>query len=246
VAPITAPADTVPAPLDPIENVDNSPVLPALLGILLALPFVYLAIQSVKNRRTKDDGKGKKKCFNIKKLLDDKLEELTDLKSRIKDKAEDSMRGVLREAVQGTQAGEALILIEKVEKEYARLKKLYEECITDVEGRVFKGVLIHESLKDKSYLDNIQIDKTYKEKDWTLHDISVKEDKINEFSKYLSSGPWYVHFWEEGKDDIRIVFKDKIFNIKSSDKSTWAEAVAYAKSIGIPEEQLDFRIEEKK
>ena len=44
-------------------------------------------------------------------------------------------------------------------------------------------------------------------------------------------------------DDIIVIFKNKIFNIKYSDKKTWSEAVAYGKSIGIPEEQLDFPID---
>lgn len=49
-----------------------------------------------------------------------------------------------------------------------------------------------------------------------------------------------MHFWEEGKDDVVVVYKDKNFRIKYSDKSTWAEAVEHGKSRGIPEEQLDF------
>ena len=51
-----------------------------------------------------------------------------------------------------------------------------------------------------------------------------------------------MHFWEPGKDEVLVVFKSKTFDIKHSDKSTWSEAMAYGKSIGIPEEQLDFVI----
>ena len=39
-----------------------------------------------------------------------------------------------------------------------------------------------------------------------------------------------------------VVFKDKIFTIKHSDKSTRKDVVEYGKSVGIPEEQLDFVI----
>jgi hypothetical protein len=52
-----------------------------------------------------------------------------------------------------------------------------------------------------------------------------------------------MNFWKEDKDDGYIVFKDKSFNIKYSDKNTWTDAINYGKSKGIPEEQLDFKIE---
>lgn len=51
-----------------------------------------------------------------------------------------------------------------------------------------------------------------------------------------------MHFWEPGKDEVLAVFKNKTFDIKHSDKSTWSGAVEHGKSIGIPEEQLDFLI----
>jgi len=35
------------------------------------------------------------------------------------------------------------------------------------------------------------------------------------------------------------VYKDRIFSI-SSKKTTWKEAVEYGKTLGIPDEQLDF------
>jgi hypothetical protein len=62
---------------------------------------------------------------------------------------------------------------------------------------------------------------------------------ISELSSQLADGPWYAHFWKPGKDDVTIVFKDKVFAIKSSDRSTWADAIAHGRSIGIPESELD-------
>lgn len=41
-------------------------------------------------------------------------------------------------------------------------------------------------------------------------------------------------------DKMKVVYKNKIFDLKISDKSTWADAMAYGRSIGIPEDQLDF------
>lgn len=108
---------------------------------------------------------------------------------------------------------------------------------------MFKGTIIENSLRDKSILDQVKVEKTYQSGDWTLHDVFVDESQIPELSKYLADGPWYIHLWEQGSDDVKVIFKGKIFDIKFSDKSTWSDAVAYGKSIGIPEEQLDFPIE---
>lgn len=107
---------------------------------------------------------------------------------------------------------------------------------------MFKGTIIENSLNDKSILEKVQIQKTYYSGNWILHDVFVEEGRISELSKYLADGPWYIHLWEPGKDDIKVVFKNKVFDIKFSDKFTWTDVVAYGKSIGIPEEQLDFPI----
>ena len=56
----------------------------------------------------------------------------------------------------------------------------------------------------------------------------------------MKDGPWYMHFWEPGSDDVLVVFKDRIFNIRHSDKTTWEEAVSHGRSVGIPDEQLTF------
>ena len=108
---------------------------------------------------------------------------------------------------------------------------------------MYKGTIIENSLRDKSILNDIQIKKTYRSSHWILHDVYLKEKQIPLLSKYLDDGPWYIHLWEPGKDIVKIVFKDKIYSIVFSDKSTWIDAIAYGKSIGIPEEQLDFPID---
>jgi hypothetical protein len=106
-----------------------------------------------------------------------------------------------------------------------------------------KGTIIENSLSDKSILKDIQITKTWQDDDWILHSVLIDERAIPELSKILNPGPWYIHFWEPGQDDVTVVFKDKIFKIKYSDKNTWIDAVTYGKSLGIPEEQLDFLID---
>jgi hypothetical protein len=105
---------------------------------------------------------------------------------------------------------------------------------------MYHATVIENSLSDASILDEFTIKKTWRDGDWILHDVLVKEEQISELSKYLADGPWYIHLWETGKDNVIVVFKDKTFTIKFSDKSTWTDTVAYGKSLGIPEEQLDF------
>lgn len=105
-----------------------------------------------------------------------------------------------------------------------------------------KGTVIENSLADTSFLDNVQIIKTWKSGSWTLHDVNVEENVALEMGKYLADGPWYVHFWKQGTDDILVVFKHQNFRINHSDTSTWSDAINYGISVGIPEEQLNFVI----
>jgi hypothetical protein len=106
-----------------------------------------------------------------------------------------------------------------------------------------KGIIIENSLADKSIITDAEIIRTWEDGSWKLREVKVSKDWAEKFGKYLNDGPWYVYFWEPESDDVLIVFKNKNFTIQHSDKSTWAEAVEYGKSIGIPEEQLDFLID---
>jgi len=105
---------------------------------------------------------------------------------------------------------------------------------------MYKGTIVENSLEDKNILDKVQIIKTWQDGDWILHDVLVEENQLEELGKALTDGPWYMNFWVEGKDIMKVVYKNKVFDFKISDKSTWAEAMAYGRSKGIPEEQLDF------
>lgn len=105
---------------------------------------------------------------------------------------------------------------------------------------MLKGTIIENSLADKSLLKEVQVTRTWQDGSWVLHDVLVDEARAQEAGKYLADGPWYMHFWEPDKDDFLIVFKDKTFTAKRSDSTSLADIIAYGKSIGIPEEQLDF------
>lgn len=105
---------------------------------------------------------------------------------------------------------------------------------------MLKGTIIENSLIDKSVLSKLTIQSTRYIDDWILHDVIIDPSLISELSKSLNIGPWYIHVWESGKDDVTVIFRDRIFTIKFSDKSTWVDAVGFGVSIGIPAEQLDF------
>ena len=108
---------------------------------------------------------------------------------------------------------------------------------------MLKGTIIENSLSDKSILGKLKILETREVGDWVLHDVLVEEAEAPELAKYLSTGPWYIHLWTSGEDEFVVLFKDRMFRVKQSDKSTWQDAIAYGKSIGIPQEQLDFPID---
>lgn len=107
---------------------------------------------------------------------------------------------------------------------------------------MWTGTIIENSLEDKSILNEVEIVKSWESTHWKLYDIHIEESKALEFGKYLADGPWYVHFWEPGKDEVLVVFKNKHFKILHSDQNTWADAIQYGESVGIPKEQLDFVI----
>ncbi|MDQ1300045.1 MAG: hypothetical protein QG636_713 [Patescibacteria group bacterium] len=107
---------------------------------------------------------------------------------------------------------------------------------------MLQGTIVENSLTDPTVLGDLSILKSWPEGSWKLHQVQLDREQAIELATFLADGPWYMHFWEPGTEDVLVVFKDKTFDIKYSDKSTWEEAVAYGKSTGVPEEQLDFLI----
>ena len=108
---------------------------------------------------------------------------------------------------------------------------------------MLKGTLIENSLADKSILKSLKIERTWQSSNWILHSVLIRPEQLPELAHSLIDGPWYTHFWEPGKSNIQVVFKDIQFEIDVRDRSTWAKAITYGKKLGIPEEQLDFVVE---
>ncbi|CAN5748698.1 hypothetical protein BH11PAT2_BH11PAT2_01410 [soil metagenome] len=107
---------------------------------------------------------------------------------------------------------------------------------------MLQGTIVESSLVDPEILKDLAILKSWPDGTWNLHQVSLTREQAIGLGKYLADGAWYMHFWEPGEDDVLVVFKNKTFHIKHSDKTTWKNAVEYGRSMGIPEEQLDFLI----
>ena len=112
----------------------------------------------------------------------------------------------------------------------------------------YKGTIVEESLLDNRLINSFKINKVrisdaeQQEDRWHLYEVEATLEQINELASQLKSTGWYTHFWQG--DDMIVVFPGKKFEIQRSDQSTWQDAVTYGESIGIPTEQLDFRIDE--
>ena len=108
----------------------------------------------------------------------------------------------------------------------------------------YTGIIVEESLESKRFLESVIIkhtqttDETDPQKVWHMHAVEVTDEQIEELSYYIKPEKWYADFSNE--DEMVIVFRNNIFRFKRDDKDSWAKAIEYGKSVGIPDEQLDF------
>ena len=108
-------------------------------------------------------------------------------------------------------------------------------------NKIYKGIIIRESLEDKNLTRKMQILDTKVAGTWTIDTILISKTDIEGLAPYIKQGPWYAHFWHG--NEVLAVFRDKIFKFQHSQKPSWREAIGYGISIGIPVKQLDFPIE---
>ncbi|MFW5853333.1 MAG: hypothetical protein ACOCU8_01705 [Patescibacteria group bacterium] len=121
----------------------------------------------------------------------------------------------------------------------------------------YKGVIIEESLMDKSILDEVKIISTKVElvtaehktpwiKQWTLHDVEIPAQKSAIIAEKLSQAlddkhDWYADYKTD--TDHFIIYRNKVFHITDrSDKKQYDQAKQYGISIGIPDYQVDFSV----
>ena len=118
----------------------------------------------------------------------------------------------------------------------------------------FKGVIIEESLEDKSILTKIKIISTKVEqvtekhktpwiKQWTLHTVEVPENQADAIVKELSRSLDSKHNWyADFKNDKLhyIIFRNKVFKVDRAKPEQYTDVTKYGLTLGIPDYQLDF------
>lgn len=121
----------------------------------------------------------------------------------------------------------------------------------------FFGIIIEESLADKTVLKDLKIDKTEVEpatekdatpwvKQWTMLMVEILENDIERFAQKISESidpehqnSWYADFRNDATHYI--VFYKKVFKVDRTKKEQYGEVLRYGLSLGIPESQLDFQ-----
>ena len=119
---------------------------------------------------------------------------------------------------------------------------------------MYKGVIIEESLSDKSLLQRLQIVAQEVEKvtprhetpwleEWTLDTVEVPETNIEAVAQNLSKvidvshcGNWYCDF--KNADWHYVVFCKKVFKLNRKNPADYAAMQEYAESLGLPKHQM--------
>jgi|GEM_PF-261581 len=127
--------------LDPPPGTENNSSNFLLAGIIAGaaiIPLGFLAGWMMNKNKSKVKEKEKSDCRNIKKLLDEKLEELKDLKAQAVEKGQEVAREKLMQSVGGT----TLARLDKAEQEYNKLKDMYQKCVIEFGDGIGKTAFI--------------------------------------------------------------------------------------------------------
>jgi hypothetical protein len=120
---------------------------------------------------------------------------------------------------------------------------------------VARGILIGESVRVGASLEGVRlaVDKVYRlavgdEKSgqpriWTFIEFEVPDGDVQPLATALSdildpTSGWYCDF--RSVEDTFVVFAGRIFRYRRGDQAGRAKAEAHARSIGVPEAQLDW------
>ncbi len=118
----------------------------------------------------------------------------------------------------------------------------------------YKGIIIEESLGDKSVFKKLIIVSTKVEpvtnehktpwlKQWTLQTVEIPEEKAEEIAEIISENletehEWYADF--KNKNFHYIIFRNKVFKVNRQKTEEYKIAKEYGISLGIPDYQLVF------
>lgn len=123
-------------------------------------------------------------------------------------------------------------------------------------SKSYRGVIIQESLMDKSILDELRILETEVEnvterhktpwlKRWTKHTVEVPEGEAEAIAQRVSKaivlkhkGSWYADY--KNQRFHYIIFRDKVFKVDRRRKEQYDEVNRFGEALGIPSYQLDF------
>lgn len=123
----------------------------------------------------------------------------------------------------------------------------------------YKGVIIEESLENKSVFRKVKVLSTKVEKvtrkhktpwlkKWTLHTVEVSQNQAKEIAEKISQlldsqhdSSWYADFCDNAHHYI--IFRKKIFFIDRNNQKQYDEAKRYGLRLGIPEYQVNFHSE---
>jgi hypothetical protein len=109
----------------------------------------------------------------------------------------------------------------------------------------FYGIIVEQSLKDVSIVQEFVILGDKQVGSWRLLLVSVPEAEINQKMKKLQNHMigitedcWYAHFFKD--ETLYVVYQDNIFQTTVFPQD-WDEEIQHGMTHGIPIEQLDFR-----
>jgi hypothetical protein len=112
--------------------------------------------------------------------------------------------------------------------------------------RDYTGVVVEEALDDNCLINRLDVQKVqitgYRRRQdrWHMYEVKISLGEIEELAKHVIDD-WYIHFWK-GTKIIALFSNNNRFEFDYNVKESWKEVLKYGRSIGIPEEQLDFPI----
>lgn len=120
----------------------------------------------------------------------------------------------------------------------------------------FTGILLAESLRKDAPLDapSLRVRRVWRTDawdpsagqplTWTFVEFEIPDDTIERFAEVLAgaleAGAWYCDFHSD--QETFVVFADRVFRYPRGDESGRKSAEAYARSVGVPEAQIDWRV----
>lgn len=115
---------------EPIPTTSDGTSLPLALWVAMVFvvvfpAFGFLIAQFAKKKEPEEE---KHNCSDIKKRLEKKLEEFTDMRAALNAKAEGAVRHAARSALKNTAAKASMEALEALEREVGTLQKLLTEC----------------------------------------------------------------------------------------------------------------------